>query len=204
MGDYRTSDIARAVGVHPSTVRLYERWGFLPPIPRAPNGYRQYSPLHLEQMRLALMAMRITWPGGAIRKAALAVLHRSAAGQSSNQALHATLMMPRKDHDQIKLLVAPITVLGLLLAQNIAGLAYRRCCFSIAPLSQQQVDLAEELPKLLLWLYTHDAPPIIKPGQGPRAPADIHQRALPNRSPSGQRQTWRSGSVIHIIAPVGW
>lgn len=81
MGHYHTSDIARAVGVHPNTVRLYERWGFLPPIPRAPNGYRQYSPLHLEQMRLARMAMRITWLGGAIRKVAYAMLYRSAAGQ---------------------------------------------------------------------------------------------------------------------------
>jgi hypothetical protein len=34
----RTSDIAEAVGVHPNTVRLYEEWGFLPPIPRGPAG----------------------------------------------------------------------------------------------------------------------------------------------------------------------
>jgi len=25
----RTSDIAKAVSVHPNTVRLYEKWGFL-------------------------------------------------------------------------------------------------------------------------------------------------------------------------------
>ncbi|MBL7200262.1 MAG: MerR family DNA-binding transcriptional regulator [Anaerolineae bacterium] len=39
----RTSDIARAVGAHPNTVRLYEEWGFLPPIPRSPAGYRMYT-----------------------------------------------------------------------------------------------------------------------------------------------------------------
>jgi DNA-binding transcriptional MerR regulator len=38
MPDYlRTSEITKAVGVHPNTVRLYERWGFLPPVPRSPN-----------------------------------------------------------------------------------------------------------------------------------------------------------------------
>ncbi len=53
----RTSDIARAVGAHPNTVRLYETWGFLPPIPRSPGGYRLYTEAHLDQMRLAWTAM---------------------------------------------------------------------------------------------------------------------------------------------------
>lgn len=39
----RTSDIAKAVGVHPNTVRLYEEWGFLPPIPRNLSGYRLFT-----------------------------------------------------------------------------------------------------------------------------------------------------------------
>jgi DNA-binding transcriptional MerR regulator len=56
----RTSDIAKALGVHVNTVRLYETWGFLPEIPRAPNGYRLYSAMHLEQARLAHLALR--WP----------------------------------------------------------------------------------------------------------------------------------------------
>lgn len=53
----RTTDIARTVGVHPNTVRLYEEWGFLPPIPRSPNGYRLYTEHHLDQMRLAWMGL---------------------------------------------------------------------------------------------------------------------------------------------------
>jgi DNA-binding transcriptional MerR regulator len=76
----RTSDVARAVGVHPNTVRLYEAWGLLPPIPRAPNGYRLYSEAHVDQMRLACLAMRVTWLGGAIRKLALAVVYCGAEG----------------------------------------------------------------------------------------------------------------------------
>jgi DNA-binding transcriptional MerR regulator len=60
----RTSDVARAVDVHPNTVRQYEAWGFLPPIPRSARGYRQFTPLHLEQMRLAYLALKWPYPGG--------------------------------------------------------------------------------------------------------------------------------------------
>jgi DNA-binding transcriptional MerR regulator len=77
---FRTSEIARAVGVHPNTVRMYEQWGFLPPVKRLPNGYRVYSLYHLEQLRLARLAMHGGWPGGRIRKSALELVRRSAAG----------------------------------------------------------------------------------------------------------------------------
>jgi len=60
----RTSDVAQASGVHPNTVRLYEEWGFLPPIPRSASGYRQYTPAHVEQMRLARLALQWPYPGG--------------------------------------------------------------------------------------------------------------------------------------------
>jgi DNA-binding transcriptional MerR regulator len=56
----RTTDIAKELGVHANTVRLYESRGFLPAIPRGENGYRQYSARHLEQARLAHLTLR--WP----------------------------------------------------------------------------------------------------------------------------------------------
>ncbi|NLX10490.1 MAG: MerR family DNA-binding transcriptional regulator [Chloroflexi bacterium] len=56
-----TTDLAKAVGAHPNTVRLYEAWGFLPPVPRTPSGYRQFSETHLEHMRLAWTALHNTW-----------------------------------------------------------------------------------------------------------------------------------------------
>ena len=76
----RTSDIAKAVGVHSNTVRLYEVWGFLPPIPRSPKGYRLYTQAHLDQMRLARTALHSVWPGRKIRKSALALVRRGATG----------------------------------------------------------------------------------------------------------------------------
>lgn len=67
-----TTQIARAIGVHPNTVRVYEMWGFLPPVPRSPSGYRLYTQRHLDQMRLARTTLHGGWPGKAIRESALA------------------------------------------------------------------------------------------------------------------------------------
>ena len=76
----RTSEIAKAVGVHPNTVRLYEEWNLLPPIPRTPSGYRMFTGAHLDQMKLARMAMNFTWMGGEIRKIAYQMVYSGAEG----------------------------------------------------------------------------------------------------------------------------
>jgi DNA-binding transcriptional MerR regulator len=80
----RTSDIAKELGVHPNTIRLYEAWGFLPAIPRGKNGYRQYSALHLEQARLAHLALRWPYLGD---KSLLIQLVKSAAGGDLGMAM---------------------------------------------------------------------------------------------------------------------
>lgn len=67
----RTTDLARAAGVHPNTVRLYEAWGFLGNVPRARNGYRLFSERHLDQMVLARTALHWPYPGGNERVAQL-------------------------------------------------------------------------------------------------------------------------------------
>ncbi len=56
----KTSDIAGIMGVHVNTVRLYEAQGYLSAVPRSANGYRLFTEVHLEQMRLALLALQ--WP----------------------------------------------------------------------------------------------------------------------------------------------
>jgi DNA-binding transcriptional MerR regulator len=76
----RTSDLARAVGVHPNTVRLYEEWGFLPPVPRSRSGYRLFTEDHLDHMRLARTALREPWPGRAIKRSAYALVSLAASG----------------------------------------------------------------------------------------------------------------------------
>jgi DNA-binding transcriptional MerR regulator len=76
----RTSDVAKAVGVHPNTVRFYEEWDLLPTIPRTPSGYRQFTEAHLDQMRLARTALHDPWPGRQIRRSALVLVRRAASG----------------------------------------------------------------------------------------------------------------------------
>lgn len=43
----RPIDVARKLRVSTTTLRHYEEWGLCPPVPRAPNGYRVYSDLHV-------------------------------------------------------------------------------------------------------------------------------------------------------------
>lgn len=61
-------------------MRLYEAWGFLPPIPRDARDYRLYSEFHLEQMRLARMALHGHWPGKLIRESAVSLVRLAASG----------------------------------------------------------------------------------------------------------------------------
>jgi len=77
----RTSELAKAAGVHPNTVRLYEQSGLLPPVERDPfNGYRRFTRAHLDQMLLARKAMRFNFLSGAIRATAYEIISQGAAG----------------------------------------------------------------------------------------------------------------------------
>ena len=77
---YRTSDLARALGVHVNTVRLYETWGLIPPVERAPNGYRRFTQAHMDCMRLARCVYGSGYAGRGLRRAGLAVIERAVAG----------------------------------------------------------------------------------------------------------------------------
>jgi DNA-binding transcriptional MerR regulator len=76
----RTSDLARAVGVHANTVRRYIDWELLPPVERSPSGYRLFTQRHLDCLRLARMVYGGEYPGRAIRQAGVQVVHCAADG----------------------------------------------------------------------------------------------------------------------------
>jgi len=59
---YTTKQIAELSGVHPNTVRLYEAWGFIAPARRKDNNYRVFTDEHLQQMRLARIALPGPYP----------------------------------------------------------------------------------------------------------------------------------------------
>ena len=73
---FRTSDLARAVGVHPNTVRLYAEWGLIPPVERSPCGYRLFTQRHLDCLRLARMIYSAPYPGRGFRAAGNQVIQR--------------------------------------------------------------------------------------------------------------------------------
>lgn len=58
MRTYSTSEIAGIMGIHPNTVMLYEKWGYIAPVERKENGYRVYTETHLKQIKLVRMALR--------------------------------------------------------------------------------------------------------------------------------------------------
>ena len=74
----RTSEIAKELGVHANTIRLYESSGYLPKIPRGGNGYRLYTTLHLEHARLAHLALR--WPYLGEKELLLDLIDRAVSG----------------------------------------------------------------------------------------------------------------------------
>jgi len=75
-----TTQVARAAGVHPNTIRLYEEWGFLSAVPRGSNGYRHFTIVHLDQVHLVREAHHCTWLAGDIRRTGLDMIYQSAAG----------------------------------------------------------------------------------------------------------------------------
>lgn len=57
MRTYSTSEIAKMFGIHPNTVMLYEKWGYISNVERKANGYRVYYEKHLNQIKLIQMAL---------------------------------------------------------------------------------------------------------------------------------------------------
>jgi DNA-binding transcriptional MerR regulator len=76
----RTSDLARSVGIHPNTVRLYVDWGLIPPVDRSPSGYRRFTQRHLDCLRLARMIYAADYPGRVLRGSGNKIIQSAVAG----------------------------------------------------------------------------------------------------------------------------
>jgi len=72
---YKTKEIATLVGIHPNTVRIYEEWCFISPVPRQANGYRIYSDIHLFQLMVTRTLFRCEIVQGDIRKRARTIVY---------------------------------------------------------------------------------------------------------------------------------
>ncbi|KMK74968.1 MerR family transcriptional regulator [Alkalihalobacillus pseudalcaliphilus] len=86
----RTSTIAALTHIHPNTVRLYETWHFISPVPRKENGYREYSELHLKQIKIARLAFKQEFVQNNLRKKATEIVQYSGHEQFKKSIQAAT------------------------------------------------------------------------------------------------------------------
>lgn len=75
-----TSDLAKAVGVHPNTVRRYVDRGLLPPVEYSPSGYRRFTPRHLDCLRLAWLVYGGPYAGKAIYQLGVRIVQATVHG----------------------------------------------------------------------------------------------------------------------------
>lgn len=65
---YSTSQIAEIAGLHPNTVRMYEKWGLIQKPERKKNGYRVFNDIHIKQFELVRKAFQIEVLQAGLRK----------------------------------------------------------------------------------------------------------------------------------------
>lgn len=101
----RTSDLAKAVGVHPNTVRLYEQWGLIPPVERSLTGYRRFTERHLDCLRLARIVYAGFYPGTVIRRSGMQVVKTAVCGDLGGALelayRHKALVQAERAHAEI-------------------------------------------------------------------------------------------------------
>lgn len=79
MNTYRTAEVAKIIGIHPNTVRLYEELSLISKPHRQSNGYRVFTEFHIEQFKLARIAFKIEVLQNGLRKKVVEIVKLSAA-----------------------------------------------------------------------------------------------------------------------------
>ena len=85
--NYKTSEVAKIIGIHPNTVRLYEELELIPKPVRTPKGYRVFNEIHLEQFKLARTAFKVEILQSGLRKMTIDIIKAAASGDF-DKALH--------------------------------------------------------------------------------------------------------------------
>ena len=68
METYKTAEVAAIIGIHPNTVRLYEKLQLIPKPERLSNGYRVFTDFHIDQCRLVRIAFQVEVLQNGLRK----------------------------------------------------------------------------------------------------------------------------------------
>ncbi len=114
---YTTSQIARISGVHPNTVRMYEKAGLIPKAIRKPNGYRIFTDIHIDQFRLARTAFRIEVLQKGLRKNIIEVVKLS-AGAQYDRAIGLTNLYIKTVREEIANAKESAEIAGILLSHS--------------------------------------------------------------------------------------
>ena len=80
MNTYKTAEAAQIIGIHPNTVRLYEKLELIPKAERQENGYRIFTEFHIQQLRLARLALQAEVLQNGLRKRIVEIVKVSAKG----------------------------------------------------------------------------------------------------------------------------
>ena len=78
---YKTSEVAKIIGIHPNTVRLYEDLELIPKANRLSNGYRIFNDYHIEQFNLVRTALKVEVLQNGLRKKIINIIKLSAKGE---------------------------------------------------------------------------------------------------------------------------
>lgn len=80
MTTYKTAEVAAIIGIHPNTVRLYEKLKLIPKPERLSNGYRVFTDFHIWQCKLIRLAFQVEVLQNGLRKKIARMIMVSATG----------------------------------------------------------------------------------------------------------------------------
>lgn len=90
---YKPVELAALYGIHPNTIRLYERLGYISPAERTTTNYRKFTKLHVLQIKICRCIFGHPFTNRRIRNAGNEVLWASAKKQWDIGTQHAYYYM---------------------------------------------------------------------------------------------------------------
>ena len=97
MNTYKTAQVAAIIGIHPNTVRLYEKMKLIPKPERLSNGYRVFTEFHIKQCKLIRLAFQVEVLQSGLRKKIAQMIMASATGDFDT-----AIMLTKNYLEQIK------------------------------------------------------------------------------------------------------
>lgn len=116
MSTYKTAEVAAMIGIHPNTVRLYEKLKLIPKPERLANGYRVFTEFHVMQCKLVRIAFQVEIVQNGLRKK-ITEMVRAAAAKDFDTAITLTRdylkqLQQERDHAEEAVEIVKIILTG--------------------------------------------------------------------------------------------